>query len=66
MNRLRAAAATTPGRYRLWSIAPDVLLLATALAGWAAATALRSGTDRIRNNAGPVLVATQQLVSSLA
>ncbi|HET7719886.1 MAG TPA: hypothetical protein VFK43_07970, partial [Acidimicrobiales bacterium] len=25
-----------------------------------------SGTDRIRNNAGPVLVATQQLVSSLA
>ena len=66
MNRLRAAAATTPGRYRLWSIVTAALLLATALAGWAAATALRSGTDRIRNNAGPVLVATQQLVSSLA
>jgi hypothetical protein len=66
VNRLRAAAATTPGRYRLWSIVTAALLLATALAGWAAATALRSGTDRIRNNAGPVLVATQQLVSSLA
>ena len=66
MNRLRAAAATTPGRYRLWSVLTAALLLATAVAGWAAATALRSGTDRIRNNAGPVLVATQQLVSSLA
>ncbi len=65
-RRIRAAAATTPGRYRLWSVATAVLLLATAVAGWAAATALRSGTDRIRNNAGPVLVATQQLVSSLA
>ncbi|HVL04434.1 MAG TPA: hypothetical protein VM388_00475 [Acidimicrobiales bacterium] len=66
MNRIRAAAATTPGRYRLWSVGTAVLLLATAVAGWAAATAMRSGTDRIRNNAGPVLVATQQLVSSLA
>jgi hypothetical protein len=66
MNRIRAIAATTPGRYRLWSVVTAVLLLATAVAGWAAATALRSGTDRIRNNAGPVLVATQQLVSSLA
>ena len=65
-GRIRAAAATTPGRYRLWSVATVVLLLATAVAGWAAATALRSGTDRIRNNAGPVLVATQQLVASLA
>ena len=65
-GRVRAAAATTPGRYRLWSVVTAVLLLATAVAAWAAATALRSGTDRIRNNAGPVLVATQQLVSSLA
>ncbi len=66
MNPIRAAAATTPGRYRLWSVVTAVLLLATAVAGWAAATALRSGTDRIRNNAGPVLVATQQLVAALA
>lgn len=66
MKRIRAVAATTPGRYRLWSVAIAVLLVATALAGWAAATALRSGTDRIASNAGPVLVATQQLVSSLA
>ena len=66
MKRIRAVAATTPGRYRLWSAATAVLLIATGVAGWAAATALRSGTDRIRNNAGPVLVATQQLVSSLA
>ena len=65
-RRIRAAAETTPGRYRLWSLVTAVLLLATGVAGWAAATALRSGTDRIRNNAGPVLVATQQLVSSLA
>ena len=65
-RRVRAAAETTPGRYRLWSVVTALLLLATAVAGWAASTALRSGTDRIRNNAGPVLVATQQLVSSLA
>jgi len=63
---IRSAAETTPGRYRLWSVVTAVLLLATGLAGFAAAVALRSGTDRIRNNAGPVLVATQQLVSSLA
>lgn len=65
-RRIRAAAETTPGRYRLWSVVIAALLLATAVAGWAASTALRSGTDRIRNNAGPVLVAAQQLVSSLA
>jgi CHASE3 domain sensor protein len=65
-RRVRAAAETTPGRYRLWSAATALLLLVTALAGWAAAAGLRSGTDRIRNNAGPVLVATQQLVASLA
>jgi hypothetical protein len=66
VRRIRAIAATTPGRYRLWSVVTAALLLASALASWAAATALGSGTDRIRNNAGPVLVATQQLVSSLA
>jgi hypothetical protein len=65
-GRIRKAAETTPGRYRLWSIVAAGSLLAAALVGWVASTALRSGTDRIRNNAGPVLVATQQLVASLA
>jgi CHASE3 domain sensor protein len=66
LGRLRAVGATTPGRYRLWSAGTALTLLAIAVVGTLAAAGLRSGTDRIRNNSGPVLVATQQLVASLA
>jgi CHASE3 domain sensor protein len=65
-QRLRAVGATTPGRYRLWSGGIALTLVVIAVTGTAAAAGLRSGTDRIRNNSGPVLVATQQLVASLA
>ncbi|HEX6596075.1 MAG TPA: hypothetical protein VF045_04020 [Acidimicrobiales bacterium] len=64
--RLRALGGTTPGRYRLWSGAVGIALVALALVGTAAASGLQSATDDIRENSGPVLVATQQLVASLA
>ncbi|MGH9225588.1 MAG: hypothetical protein ACRD2W_17790 [Acidimicrobiales bacterium] len=66
LARLRDLGGTTPGRYRLWSAAVALALLAIAVVGTLAATSLRSGTDDIRDNSGPVLVATQQLVASLA
>ena len=66
LRRLRALAATTPGRYRLWSTGIALTLVAMAVVATVAATSLRSGTNRIRNNSGPVLVTTQQLVASLA
>ncbi len=66
LGRLRALGATTPGRYRLWSAGIALTLVAIAVVATAAAASLRAGTDRIRNNSGPVLVATQQLVASLA
>ena len=66
LRRLRAVGATTPGRYRLWSALVALTLVAVAIAATVAAASLREGTDRIRRNSGPVLVATQQLVASLA
>lgn len=66
LARLRALGGTTPGRYRLWSGAVALALVALAVVGTAAATGLQSATDDIRENSGPVLVATQQLVASLA
>ena len=66
LARLRAIGGTTPGRYRLWSVAVAVALVFLALMGTGAAANLQSGTDDIRNNSGPVLVATQQLLASLA
>ena len=66
LARLRALGGTTPGRYRLWSGAVAIALVALALVGTAAASALQSATGDIRENSGPVLVATQQLVASLA
>lgn len=65
-ERLRAATRTTPGRYRLWSVA-TALALILAIAGAAFATSrMRSATQRAESTSGPVLVATQQLVASLA
>ena len=66
LARLRALGGTTPGRYRLWSAAVALGLVAVAVVGTVAATALQSATNDIRNNSGPVLVATQALVASLA
>lgn len=63
---LQAAARTTPGRYRLWSLAAALLLVLATATAWASALSMRSSTRRAETSSGPVLVATQQLVSSLA
>lgn len=63
---LQAAARTTPGRYRLWSLAAAALLVAATVTASASATFMRSSTRHAESSSGPVLVATQQLVSSLA
>lgn len=66
LDRLRRLAATTPGRYRAWSIGLAALLVLTAVAGSLVGAALASSADRLRANTGPVLVATQDVVASLA
>ena len=66
LSRIRVALGSTAGRYRLWSVAAALFLLAGAVVAAAAATHMRSSTRRAAANSGPVLVATQQLVSSLA
>ncbi|HVF33042.1 MAG TPA: hypothetical protein VM933_08395 [Acidimicrobiales bacterium] len=70
MTRLRdwarQAAASTPGRFRLWSLVVAGGLVVLGVAGGVAASALVDSTDRIRRNAGPVLVATQSVTASLA
>ena len=65
-ERVQAASRTTPGRYRLWSLAAAVVLAVATVVTTASATTMKSSTRRAENNSGPVLVATQQLVSSLA
>ncbi|MGH9243143.1 MAG: hypothetical protein ACRD29_02255 [Acidimicrobiales bacterium] len=63
---LRDALGTTPGRYRLASVALALLLTATGVAFLIGATGLRSSADAIRESNGPVLVASQRLVASLS
>jgi hypothetical protein len=64
--RVRQASGTTPGRYRLWSLGTGILLAIATLTAVASASQMRSSTRRAESTTGPVLVATQQLVSSLA
>ena len=64
--RVRQASGTTPGRYRLWSLGTAILLALATLTSVASASQMRSSTKRAESTTGPVLVATQQLVSSLA
>lgn len=65
-QRVQVATRTTPGRYRLWSLAAAVLLVPAVALATASGTRMRSATHRAEGNSGPVLVATQQLVSSVA
>ena len=65
-QRVQAASRTTPGRYRLWSLVAAAVLVVTTVVTTASAATMRSSTRRAESNSGPVLVATQQLVSSLA
>ena len=57
---------TTPRRYRAFSFGLAGLLVLLMAAGSAAAVNARNATGRLRDNTGPVLVATQSLVASLA
>ena len=66
-----AATATvtgrpTPARYREYSVVAGVALVLVAIASSALIGSLTTRTDRARDRTGPVLVATQQLFSSLA
>ena len=62
----RGASRTTPGRYRLWSIATVVVLALATLAATASAAQMRSSSAHADTHSGPVLVATQRLLSSIA
>jgi len=63
---VRRARATTPGRFRLWSLVLSALLVALAVLGSLVASNVSSATRRIRDNTGPALVATQLVTASLA
>ncbi|MGH9280477.1 MAG: hypothetical protein ACRD12_20585 [Acidimicrobiales bacterium] len=65
-DRVRVASGTTPGRYRLWSLGAATVLLIAMVTATASAGRMKSATHQAETESGPVLVATQQLVSSLA
>ncbi len=65
-ERARGAGRTTPGRYRLWSVGTAVTLILAIVVSAVATSRMRSATERAESTSGPVLVATQQLVASLA
>ena len=56
----------TPTRYRAYSVAAGAALVLAAIAASALIGSLSDRTERVRDRTGPVLVATQQLYSSLA
>lgn len=62
----RGWRTSTPARYRIGAAVVGAALVAALLAAATAAATLGSRADRVRNRTGPVLVATQQLYSSLA
>ena len=57
---------STPTRYRAYSLVAGAALVLAAIAASALVGSLSDRTDRVRDRTGPVLVATQQLYSSLA
>src|SRR6188508_1080040 len=57
---------STPTRYRAYSLVAGAALMLAAIAASALVGSLSDRTDRVRDRTGPVLVATQQLYSSLA
>jgi hypothetical protein len=60
------AGRATPTRYRAYSVGAGAALVLVAITASALIGALSTRTDRVRDRTGPVLVATQQLYSSLA
>ena len=65
-GRLLRTLSTTPGRYRAFAAACLVGLLVTVLGTSLSARELQRSTERVRTQSGPVLIATQQVFSSLA
>jgi hypothetical protein len=65
-GRLHRSLSTTPGRYRAFAVVCLVALLVTVLATAVSANELQRSTERVRTQSGPVLIATQQVFSSLA
>ncbi len=63
-RRLRRRLST-PGRYRVSSVAVTVLLVLVTVLGTVFYVTSRRASDRLEHNTGPVLVATQSLVASL-
>lgn len=63
---LRRFAATTPGHYRLLAGLCALSLLVTVIATTVSERLLSRSTERVRTESGPVLIATQQVFSSLA
>ena len=66
VSRIRRAASTTPGLYRLASIALALLLVLSAAIATLAANRTELSSRRLKANTAPVLVATQTLLASLA
>lgn len=62
----RRLVATTPRRYRVVSVVASLVLGVMIAAGTVASVNAVDATTRLRDNTGPVLVATQSLVASLA
>ncbi len=63
---LLRSLATTPGRYRALAVVCLLALVLTLAGTVATSSALDHRTDRVRTQSGPVLIATQQVFSSLA
>jgi CHASE3 domain sensor protein len=66
LRRARHALRTTPGRHRLWSVVTVLFVLVAAIASATSASQLRHSTHRAAHTSGPVLVATQRLLASVA
>jgi CHASE3 domain sensor protein len=62
----RWSPSSTPARYRTASVVAALVLVAMLLAAATSASALADRAGRVRDGSGPVLVAAQQLNSSLA
>lgn len=65
-RQVRRVLDVTPRRYRVFAFALGGVLLLTMAAGTAASVTAGDATAGLRDNTGPVLVATQSLVASLA
>jgi hypothetical protein len=62
----KRAGRATPSRYRAYTVGAGAALVLVAITASALIVSLSDRTDRVRDQTGPVLVATQQLYSSLA